>query len=672
MATRPVHLCLHYASAGATDAPLTVSRDALRALVNGQRAAGREAASLAAYGAGGTVGPDRFTLSFDDAHASVLEHALPVLRELGVTATLFVPTAYVGTSDAFVDWDGVRALHAAGWSIGSHAETHGRMAWRYVGEDRAAHEQRLVGELARSRASIEREIGAAPALFAYPYGEAPDVARRAAARAGFAAAFTVAGDGPWDGDRFAIPRTDVDEIVRPCAALGPIGISVVVPACDRVRILADVVTRVASQTYPRDRCELIVVDDGSREDLSPVVRDMPGNVRLVRQGDATFRAGQARQRGADEARFDHLAFLDADVVVGPDFLWHLDWAHRHTPDAVVLGYLSGYNLHDAGGVHTPDVVLDRDVSTLPIIPDRSREPALRSCLDNLSWLAEPWQLTYTGNLSVPKALLARAGGFADAFTGWGLEDIDLGVRLHHAGGRFVFARFAVGHHVVDPSEGPGRNPFRTWPPTRQAFEGYERNLDVLSRLHADDPAVARFVARSRADIEETCSRPTTVGIETGGAASLRTPYHRRLHRVQPGGAPKDELLDRVAYAKKVGAKTILARRRARGAPGVRRGRRRRARRRVLGLDAERRIPVRPRRHRGPARARHRRRGRARARARSGDVRAAARSRHVRGLRAGPRADRRGGGAHRAPRRIGRELRPARAHARRARAAHDPD
>jgi glycosyltransferase involved in cell wall biosynthesis len=337
---------------------------------------------------------------------------------------------------------------------------------------------------------------------------------------------------------------------------GPIGISVVVPAFDRVRILSDVVTRLASLEYPEDRYEVIVVDDGSREDPSPIFREMPANVRLVRQGDDRFRAGQARQRGADEARFPWLAFLDADVAVGPDFLWHLDWVHQRVPDAVLLGYLSGYNLHDLGHLHTPDDVIGRDLASLAIIPDRSREPTLRRCLDNLDWLEEPWPLTYTGNLSLPRALLASIGGFAGEFVGWGLEDVDLGIRLRRAGARFVFSRFALGFHIVDPNEPASRNPFRAREPTREDFAGYLTNLERLRRRHEGDAAVERYVARSLADIDETCARPGTVGVEMGGEARVRTRHHRRLHRLQPGGVPRHELLDRVAYAAKVGARTI--------------------------------------------------------------------------------------------------------------------
>ena len=269
--------------------------------------------------------------------------------------------------------------------------------------------------------------------------------------------------------------------------------------------------------------------------------------------DATFRAGQARQYGAEQARFEVLAFLDADVAVGADYLWHLDWVHRRNADCVLLGYLSGYNLHDLGFIHTLDDVRGVDLEAINVIPDRSREPAFRRCLDNLEWLETPWELCYTGNVSLPKALLAKVGGFAEGFRGWGLEDVDLGVRLDDAGARWILSRWALGVHLVDPSEPAPRNPFRKHAPVHEDFAGFVENLERLGSRHA---RVKGFVERAHADIAETCGHPTTVGIEMGGMASVRSRVHQELHQVHPGGMPLHELLDRVAYAHKIGAKRI--------------------------------------------------------------------------------------------------------------------
>ncbi len=120
----------------------------------------------------------------------------------------------------------------------------------------------------------------------------------------------------------------------------------------------------------------------------------------------------------------------------------------------------------------------------------------------------------------------------------------------------MFSRFAVGFHLVDAAEGAPRNPFRAAAPTRERFAGYEENLATLAALHPGDPGIVRFVEQAHADIEETCGRPDTIGVEFGGACSLECAFHRRLHRCQPGGVDTHDLLDRLAYATKVGARGL--------------------------------------------------------------------------------------------------------------------
>jgi len=540
-------LCLHYVAAPGEKRRLAITREQLDAIVDRERAAGRRAGSLA-----DALDPTRFVLTFDDAHRSLLR-----LAALDLPVAIFVPTDYVGMSDEVLSWDELRALRDAGWTIGSHSRTHARMSWRFYDEDEAAHARRLDDEAARSREILEQKLGITVRDFAYPYGDFVPAARRAVERAGYERAFTVSETMEWNGDALAIPRLDGMEahgLVR-AQSTEPMPISVVVPACDRHDTLTEVVRRLGAQSYPREKYEVIVVDDGSKSSLRPCLEGAPENVRLIERAGTpgTFRAGQARQRGADEARFETLAFLDADVAVPSDFLWALDWVHQRTRDAVVLGYLSGYNLHDIGFTHSVGDVRRGDP---PIIPDRSREPALRACFDNVDWLEEPWRLAYTGNLSTTRAALARAGGFARDFSGWGLEDLDLGYRLFKTGAAFVFSRFAIGYHVVDASEGAPRNPFRAPAPERARFAGYEKNLATLLALHPNDATIERFAVQARADIDETCGRPTTVGVEFGGACPLECAFHRRVHRCQPGGVSTHDLLDRLAYAVKVGAKRV--------------------------------------------------------------------------------------------------------------------
>lgn len=555
------NLCLHYMSASTPKRLLAMTEKELHVCLDAQAAAGRTAVSLAAYALGSLPTSLNYSISFDDAHRSVLSLAAPLLKTRKVPWTLFVPVLWVGTSDEWLDWDDLRALRDMGVTIGAHSMSHQRFSWKLYDEDDAAHAARLYEECARSREVLENELRTPCELFAYPYGEDPVAGRVAARRAGFAAAFTVRDTCAWDGDMFSIPRVDgleAENLVR-VKSSEPLPISVVVPARDRADMLRVTLSKLAEQSYPEDKYEVIVVDDGSRENLDSVVAAMPGRFSYVRAGnaDGKFRAGQTRNIGAACAKHPVLGFLDADIAVPPDYLWALDWIHQRHNDAVVCGYLSGYNLHDMGFVHSLDAVRGAaSLTDLPIISDRSREPTARGCLDNADWLRDPWKLCYTGNLSVPRFLFEKTGGFSDAFTGWGLEDLDFGYRLHRDGGTFFFSRFALGYHLVDANEGAPRNPFRRANPERADFDGYLVNLETLRRLHSGDASIEEFCARALADIDETCSRPDTVGVEFGGFAKRRAPFHARLHRCVPGGVPSYELLDRVAYAQKVRAKRL--------------------------------------------------------------------------------------------------------------------
>ena len=87
-------------------------------------------------------------------------------------------------------------------------------------------------------------------------------------------------------------------------------VSVVIPAYNAQRFLAEAIDSVLSQGH--NRLEIIVVDDGSTDATATVARGYPSEVRLLQQENRGI--GSARNAGVDAASGDLLAFLDADDV----------------------------------------------------------------------------------------------------------------------------------------------------------------------------------------------------------------------------------------------------------------------------------------------------------------------------------------------------------------------
>jgi peptidoglycan/xylan/chitin deacetylase (PgdA/CDA1 family) len=153
-------------------------------------------------------------VTFDDGYRSVLEHGFPVLSELGVPASIFVPTNYVGRPEPMswpgidqwspgphqdellpLDWDQLRQLRDAGWEVGSHTRSHPRLP--------EFDDASLAAELVGSREDCEREMGEPCLTLAYPYGDDDPRVRAAAREAGYSAAAVLR---PGAIERYAWPR----------------------------------------------------------------------------------------------------------------------------------------------------------------------------------------------------------------------------------------------------------------------------------------------------------------------------------------------------------------------------------------------------------------------------------------------------------------------------------
>ena len=93
-------------------------------------------------------------------------------------------------------------------------------------------------------------------------------------------------------------------------------VSVVIPTYNRINLLERAVNSVIRQT--KNAFEIIVVDDGSDDDSSEMVKQKFGSVILVRQENCGVSA--ARNRGIEISKGDWIALLDSDDEWKPNKL----------------------------------------------------------------------------------------------------------------------------------------------------------------------------------------------------------------------------------------------------------------------------------------------------------------------------------------------------------------
>jgi len=87
-------------------------------------------------------------------------------------------------------------------------------------------------------------------------------------------------------------------------------VTVIVPTYNRAHFIGEAIDSILAQDIIDCELEIIVVDDGSKDNTEEVVRNYGAQVRYIRQENQG--AGVARNRGIDEARGEWIAFLDSD------------------------------------------------------------------------------------------------------------------------------------------------------------------------------------------------------------------------------------------------------------------------------------------------------------------------------------------------------------------------
>jgi glycosyltransferase involved in cell wall biosynthesis len=180
-------------------------------------------------------------------------------------------------------------------------------------------------------------------------------------------------------------------------------VSVIIPTYNGGDYILDAVNSVLQQSCAP--MEIIVVDDGSQEDILGMLSPVSGHIKYIRQDNAGPAA--ARNSGIRAARGKFIAFLDDDD------LWH--------PAKIERQMREMHQNQDCGLVYSFPILIDENGSPLPV-----QRPKCPSGYIYYDLLRDTPIITASSTL-LRASVLEKVGVFDEDFLIW--EDYDLWLRI---------------------------------------------------------------------------------------------------------------------------------------------------------------------------------------------------------------------------------------------------
>ncbi len=190
-------------------------------------------------------------------------------------------------------------------------------------------------------------------------------------------------------------------------------LSIITPTHNRMTMLESALAGLEAQTF--QDFELIVAVDGSTDGTVTMLEAFRRRSSFSVAVIVLAQGGQARarNRAIQAASGDVLVFMDDDLVFAPETLARHAAFHEVYPNDIAVG------------------------------------PVTNASDGRVDWPRVPTWMNFTGmNVSVARNALLQVGLFDESFTGYGGEDLDLGIRLERAGHRFRRLSDAVSTHLA--------------------------------------------------------------------------------------------------------------------------------------------------------------------------------------------------------------------------------
>ena len=221
-----------------------------------------------------------------------------------------------------------------------------------------------------------------------------------------------------------------------------IDVSIVLVTYNRCKSVEHQLLNLERQTWPHDKFELVVVDDGGSDRTFNVVHGMHATypIQYLWQEDVPWGNPRARNLGMRFARGEIILFNDDDTFFYPETIASHVRYHKMISQAKVMGLV---------GV-CPEGREERAFS--------GESPEMFGLVKKWANILQPWPDTMSmiqtfmpKNCSMKRENAVRIGGFDEEYAGYyGWDDVDFNRRLLLDGVNPVFAADCLAMHVHPP------------------------------------------------------------------------------------------------------------------------------------------------------------------------------------------------------------------------------
>jgi len=203
-------------------------------------------------------------------------------------------------------------------------------------------------------------------------------------------------------------------------------LSIIIPTHDRPSQLGACLESIVHQTYPSSHFEVIVIDDGSKTPIAPVISSFRDRLNLTLLTQQNRGPASARNTGVAKARGRYLAFTDDDCTLAPDWLQKVEERFDSSSNYMIGG-------------RTINAITDNAYST--------------ASQDLIGYLYEYYNadknnalFLTSNNIAVPAESFRTLGGFNSKYPDAAAEDRDLCDRWRVCGYGMIYAPEVIVYH----------------------------------------------------------------------------------------------------------------------------------------------------------------------------------------------------------------------------------